>query len=144
MKTVTLVLLMVIGITFNGFSQETNSKENQTLEQKNVLQLKKLTLVLNLSASQQKDLAPILAEQNKNRELKKLERQKSKDAKAKLTNDEKFNLKNKSLDEQIALKEKLSKILNDDQMKKWESMRQKKMAKKQKKHGNKKNKEILK
>ena len=144
MKTVTLVLLMVIGITFNGFSQETNSKENLTLEQKNVLQLKKLTLVLNLSASQQKDLAPILAEQNKNRELKKLERQKSKDAKAKLTNDEKFNLKNKSLDEQIALKEKLSKILNDDQMKKWESMRQKKMAKKQKKHGNKKNKEILK
>ena len=99
--------------------------EQLTPEQRNVLQLKKMTLDLNLTASQQKQLEPIIAEETNKREAKKTEMKARKETKKTLTANEKFELKNKNLDEQIELKAKMRKILTDDQMKKWEMKKEK-------------------
>ncbi|MGK4567136.1 hypothetical protein [Flavobacterium sp. 3HN19-14] len=99
-----------------------------TPEQRNELRLKTLTLKLDLNASQQKEMGKIVAEMDAKREAMKAEREANKDKK--LTSDEVFARKNKMLDEKIAMKERLKKILNAGQLEKFEKMmqhRQKKM-----------------
>ena len=131
MKKVASALMLIFGLITTSFAQ-TETKEKMSAEQKTTLQLKKLTLELNLTSSQQKELEPFLAEQNKKRELKQQEREAKKDSKTKLTKDQKFDLMNKNLDEQIAFKSKISKILNAEQMQKWESLKEKRKSKMQK------------
>jgi periplasmic protein CpxP/Spy len=131
MKKVAGALMLIFGIVTSSFAQ-TETKEKMSAEQKTTLQLKKLTLELNLTSAQQKELEPLLAEQSKKRELKQQERKAKKDSKTKLTKDQKFDLMNKNLDEQIAFKAKISKILNAEQMQKWESLKEKRKSKMQK------------
>ena len=132
MKKLFVVALLFVGLT--NFEQEKKGivergeraeMEQLTPEQRNVLQLKKMTLDLNLTASQQKQLEPIIAEETNKREAKKTEMKARKETKKTLTANEKFELKNKNLDEQIELKAKMRKILTDDQMKKWEMKKEK-------------------
>ena len=132
MKKLFVVALLFVGLT--NFAQEKKGivergeraeMEQLTPEQRNVLQLKKMTLDLNLTASQQKQLEPIIAEETNKREAKKTEMKARKETKKDLTANEKFELKNKNLDEQIELKAKMRKILTDDQMKKWEMKKEK-------------------
>ena len=132
MKKLFVVALLFVGLT--NFAQEKKGivergeraeMEQLTPEQRNVLQLKKMTLDLNLTASQQKQLEPIIAEETNKREAKKTEMKARKETKKTLTANEKFELKNKNLDEQIELKAKMRKILTDDQMKKWEMKKEK-------------------
>ena len=132
MKKLFVVALLFVGLT--NFAQEKKGivergeraeMEQLTPEQRNVLQLKKMTLDLNLTASQQKQLEPIIAEETNKREAKKTEMKARKETKKALTANEKFELKNKNLDEQIELKAKMRKILTDDQMKKWEMKKEK-------------------
>jgi hypothetical protein len=132
MKKLFVVALLFVGLT--NFAQEKKGRaergeraemEQLTPEQRNVLQLKKMTLDLNLTASQQKQLEPIIAEETSKREAKKTEMKARKETKKALTANEKFELKNKNLDEQIELKAKMRKILTDDQMKKWEMKKEK-------------------
>ena len=128
MKKLFIVALLVVGMT--SFAQERKATteraqmEQMTLEQRNQLHLKKMTLELDLNASQQKEMSKVIAEQSAKREAKMAERKATKDvAKKQLTADERFAKKNQMLDEQIVMKERMKKILSADQYKKWEDMK---------------------
>lgn len=130
MKTLITTSVLTLLFSMNGFSQETprkqrTEKEPLSLEQRNQLQLKKMTLELDLTASQQKEMAALIAEQSAKREAKKAERLANKETKKELSADEKFELRNKMLDEQIAYKAKMKKILTEKQFEKWEASNQK-------------------
>ena len=131
MKKLFIVALLVVGMT--SFAQEKKVRperaqmEQLTPEQRNQLHLKKLTLELDLNASQQKEMSKIIAEQSAKREAKMTERKATKDsAKKQLTSDELFAKKSKMLDEQIVMKERMKKILTPEQYKKWDDMKGKK------------------
>jgi periplasmic protein CpxP/Spy len=143
MKKATMAFLLFLSISAIGFAQENKGEEKMTLEQRNTLRLKKLTLDLNLTVAQQKELTPIIAEQSKKMELRREENKIRKEAKKKLSKDEKFNMANKNLDQQIELKARLSKILNAEQMQKWEEKKElkKKHFKKRRKEHKEKNRE---
>ena len=131
MKKLFIVALLVVGMT--SFAQERKARperaqmEQMTPEQRNQLHLKKMTLELDLNASQQKEMSKIIVEQSTKREARMAERKANKDsAKKQLTADERFAKKSQMLDEQIVMKEKMKKILSADQYKKWDEMKGKK------------------
>lgn len=133
MKKLFIVALLVVGMT--SFAQERKAKperakmEQLTPEQRDQLQLKKMTLDLDLNASQQKEMSKIIAEQSAKREARMAERKATNDvAEKQLTADERFANKNQMLDEQMAMKERMKKILTSDQYKKWDDMRGKKQC----------------
>ena len=128
MKKLFIVALAVVGMT--SFAQERNvtakksKMEQMTSEQRNQLQLKKMTLELDLNAAQQNEMRTIIAEQSIKREARMAARKETQDsAKKQLTADERFAKKNQMLDEQIVMKERMKKILSADQYKKWEDMK---------------------
>jgi hypothetical protein len=126
-KIITTALIAIISIT--GYSQERkerqgkhhgNPMEKFTPEQRHELMLKKMTLELDLNASQQKEMSKIIAEQGAKKEAF------MKDRKAKTekpTSDEMFAMKSKMLDEQIAMKARMKKLLAPEQFIKWEKMK---------------------
>ena len=128
MKKLFIVALLVVGMT--SFAQERKARperaqmEQMTPEQRNQLHLKKMTLELDLNASQQKEMSKIIAEQTNKREVRMAEWKANKDsAKKQLTADERFAKKSQMLDEQIVMKERMKKILSADQYKKWDEMK---------------------
>ena len=131
MKKLIAVALLFVGMT--SFAQEKISKENRkaqrgemeqlTPEQRDQLHLKELTLELDLTATQQKEMAKIIAEQGTKREAMKAEMKTKREGDKKLTADERFVMKNKMLDEKIAMKERVKKILTPEQVEKWEKMK---------------------
>ena len=131
MKKLFIVALLVVGMT--SFAQERKARperakmEQMTPEQRNQLHLKKMTLELDLNASQQKEMSKIIGEQSTKREARMAERKANKDSvKKQLTSDELFAKKSQMLDEQIVMKERMKKILSADQYKKWDEMKGKK------------------
>ncbi|HJS01713.1 MAG TPA: hypothetical protein VJ780_12340 [Flavobacterium sp.] len=99
---------------------ERNETHKFTAEQRNQLLLKKMTLELDLNASQQKEMSKIIAEQT----AKKEEFFKNRKAKTeKPTSDEIFAMKSKMLDEQIAMKQRMKKTLSSEQFDKWEKIK---------------------
>lgn len=134
MKKIAFAIVLSLGLALNGTAQENQSKkrnasEKMSMEQRNELHLKKMTLELDLTPSQQKEIASLLAEQSKEREAKMAERKANKETKKPLTSDEKFALQGKMLDKKIEMKAKMKKILNEKQMEKWEANQDKKEAK---------------
>ena len=126
MKKLIFTLALITSLSFAGIAQEKEPEKRDTTEklspeQRNALQLKSMTLNLDLTASQQKEIAPIIAEQTTKMDSKRSEMKARKEAKKPLTANEKFEIKNKSLDNQIDMKSKMKKILNADQMQKWET-----------------------
>ena len=128
LKKLFIAALLAVGMT--SFAQvrkvvtERPPKEQMSLEQRNQLQLKKMTLELDLNASQQKEMSTVIAEQSTKRDARMAERKASKDsAKKQLTAAELFAKKNQMLDEQIVMKERMKKILSADQYKKWEDIK---------------------
>ena len=72
----------------------------------------------------QKDMSGIIVEMNSKREAQRTAMMARKDEKVKPTNDERFAMKMKMLDEQIAIKKRMQKILNPKQFEKWESLKE--------------------
>ena len=130
MKRLIIAALLIVGMTSFAQDKKETGKRNDraemekfTPEQRNQLMLKKMTLELDLNASQQKEMGKIIAENSAKREARMMEMKANKEAGKKLTSDELFARKNKMLDEQIVMKERMKKILNQEQFKKWEDMK---------------------
>jgi hypothetical protein len=129
MKKLIIAALLVVGMT--SFAQDKKEMgrhhrtemEKFTPEQRNQLMLKKMTLELDLNASQQKEMSKIIAEKSAKREARMKEMKANKDSNTKPTSDEMFARKNRMLDEQIAMKERMKKILSPEQYKKWDEMK---------------------
>lgn len=127
MKNVVIAVLMLVGVSGLAQEKERAQKRNRdrvelTPEQRNELRLKEMTLKLDLNASQQKEVAKIISEQQAKRTAAREEMKARQDKNAKLSADEVYARKNKMLDEQIAMKEKMKKVLNESQFEKWEKM----------------------
>ena len=128
MKKLALIVLLVVGLSTyaqEGKKQERQGAERERLspEQRNQLQLKKMTLDLNLNESQQKEIAKILEEQSAKRQAEMATFKANKDKGVKPTAEERFAMKNRKLDEAIAVKAKVQKVLTPEQFKKWEDMK---------------------
>lgn len=146
MKKFVFVFALILGLTVSAAAQEKQLKKRDASEkltpaQRNELHLKKMTLELDLNASQQKQMVAIIAEQSAEREARMAERKAKGETKKSLTSDEKFAMKSKMLDKKMETKAKMKKILNEEQMKKWEANQEKrnnhgrKMRKHQKPEG---------
>lgn len=142
MKRVFLAILLVVGIT--TIAQERKMKDNDlTPEERVELQVKKMTLDLDLSAKQQNEIKTILLENAKLRETKIAEMKKRKESGEKLTKEERLKMENERLDNQIEMKQKMKTILTVEQMKKWEEKqerREEKMKSRREKMGQKREK----
>lgn len=104
MKKVLIAALFLIGMTSLAQEKKARSERTQmthmTSEQRNELHLKKMTLDLDLTATQQKEMSKIIAEQGTKKEALITERKANKDGTRKqLTADEKFAEKSRMLDE---------------------------------------------
>ena len=131
MKKLLIIAIVLVGIT--SVAQEKKIRpervqmEQMTPEQKNQLRLKKMTLALDLDASQQKEMSKIIAEQSSKKEARIAKRKASTDQAAKQrTTEERFTAQNQLLDDQIATKGQIKKILSNEQFKKWEDLQSKK------------------
>lgn len=125
-----LFIAALIAVTIAGFAQDKKRKTDQgekekmerfTPEQQNELMLKKMTLELDLSSKQQNEMKGMIAERTAKREAMM---KAHKDNKTKPTKDERFAMKSKMLDEQIASKAKMKNILSPEQFAKWEKMKE--------------------
>ncbi|MBT8260915.1 MAG: hypothetical protein KJN82_06350 [Bacteroidia bacterium] len=105
-----------------------------TPEEMAQLKTKKMTLDLDLTEAQQKDLYKFNLKEAQERKQMMEERKKAKEQGEKgnkPSKDERFKMANNKLDRQIAHKKEMKRILNDSQFEKWERM-SKKMQQKNK------------
>lgn len=110
-----------------------------TPEQIATLRTKKLTLALDLSASQQRSVLELYTKVAKTRKEKMEARKANKDKNKKLTSEEKYAMMNAKLDAQIAHKKSMKEILSASQYEKWEKIMARKGKKKRR--GKKKHRE---
>ena len=149
MKKLIVLALLIVGTTI--VAQERNKRpqrmgmEQFTPEQKSQLMLKKMTLELDLNDSQQKEMSAIISDKIAKKEAHRAEMKAMKEKGVRPTNDERFAKQIKMLDEQIATKKSMQKILNAKQFEKWESLKEERHDKgkekiegyrKEKQHGN--------
>ena len=126
MKKLIVIALLIIGTTI--VAQERNKRhqgdkmEQFTPEQQSQLMLKKMTLELDLNEAQQKEMSAIISDKIAKKEAHKAEMEVRKGKGVRPTNDERFAMKMKMLDEQIASKKRMEKILNAKQFEKWTSL----------------------
>jgi hypothetical protein len=121
MKKVIVAVLLVVGMT--TFAQERGEKrERLTPEQKVELQIKKLKLDLDLNDKQTADIKKIVVEQVKKRDAKRAEFDTKRAKDVKPTPEEMFQNKSQMLDEKIAMKAEMKKILNAEQYEKWQKI----------------------
>lgn len=134
MKTWILAIAMMMGVTMsaqndgrktdrpNHDKRRMEQKAHLTPEQRTELRAKQLTLALDLNDKQQKDVQKLI----QGREVKKqelIEKHKvDREAGKKLTDDERFAMRSQMLDDRIALKREMKKILNTDRYAKFEKM----------------------
>lgn len=122
-----LIAIVMLG-TLTTFAQDRKMDQDKlTPEQRVELQVKKMILDLDLNDKQQKDIKKLLTEQSKKREEAKAKREATKKAGTKPTSDERFAMKSKMMDEQIAFKAEMKKILSEKQMEKWEEHKEDRM-----------------
>lgn len=133
-----LITVAILALSLTGLAQETPKETKRemrkerpqfTPEQQTELEVKKLTLELDLTAKQQKEISKIISEKQAKKKALKAEIQNSKEDKNLTTND-KFVSKRNVLDAQIAYRNELKKVLTPEQMEKWQKMSQYKMKNK--------------
>jgi protein CpxP len=139
MKRILVVALLSLSIS--GIAQGKKNRMNAerphfTAQQQNELQVKKLTLELDLSADQQKQIAEIVSKKQLKREAMQTELKAKKASDKKITSDDKFVLKITILDEKIAYNNEMKKALTLEQWEKWEKISKKNLKKE--KYGKKK------
>jgi LAS superfamily LD-carboxypeptidase LdcB len=123
-KILFLMTLLAIGI-----SQAQNTKRDRSPEQVASIQSKKMTLALDLDATQQARVEQLLLVNAKERQTHKM----NKKDRVQLNDLEKLTRMETMLDKRIAVKREMKSILNADQYKSWEKM----MAKSAKRIGGK-------
>ncbi len=97
-------------------------REPMSLEQRVEMRMKRLSTQLNLTDAQKKEIQPILLEQEKSRDNMISERKAMKESGKQLTMDEKLARKDQFMKSQEEYKAKFVKILDANQLKKWEEI----------------------
>ena len=112
--------------------------QNMTAEQLATLKTKRMTLDLNLNESQSQEIynLNLKAAQDKKAKFEERKGSQGEEKRKELTEKEHFDLMNNRLDNQIAHKQRMQRILNEDQFKRWEMQSKRHSVKRQRK-GNK-------
>ncbi len=117
-----LIIFMALA-TFAVSAQNRNSerkeqhkemKANLTPEQRADLKMKKMTLALDLNASQQQKVKQLILKAENDRPATRPNR-------SEMTDAQKYEAKSAMLDRRIAMKKEMKEILTEEQMTKWES-----------------------
>lgn len=129
-----LFSLLFAGISLIAFAQNSgnNMRQNRndfTPEQNAILQTKKMTLALDLNATQQNQILAIKKKQAVERKKKMDKHLAMKESGTKLTSDERFKMKNDMMDAQLEHQKEMKKILNEDQYLRWKKMQKNNMTK---------------
>ncbi len=124
MKKLAIIVVLLSGITLTAQRHEgkRNGMQDLTPQQEATLRTKKMTLELDLNQTQQKEIESMLLA---NAELRKTKREQWKAKKvdgAKPTKEERFAMQNERLDNKIAHKAEMKKLLTEAQFAKWEKM----------------------
>ncbi|TMM29553.1 hypothetical protein FDT66_10565 [Polaribacter aestuariivivens] len=124
MKNLVSILVLVFAFTFTTQAQKkrNHKKPQLSAEQHADLMVKKMTLSLDLSEKQQKQIKPLLTSKIAERKAFMEKRMEAKKEDKKPTADEIYAVKSKMLDNQIAMKNSMKNILNKDQFEKFEKM----------------------
>jgi hypothetical protein len=129
MKNILLPLVFMLAIVTAQAQIKTDRSENRrelaaNLNPEDVasIQAKRMTLALDLSDNQEKEIAELLTARRTNRKENKVTRE---DFKA-MSAEQKLAMKEKQMDERIAIKRAFKKILNDEQYTEFEKMAKKK------------------
>lgn len=124
---VVLILLMSVGAfaqKHQGSKMGKGYKSDLTTEQLATLHTKKMTLALDLTDRQQKQVMEIHLEQAEVRKAKHEEIKAKKESGEwkKPTSDERFEMENARLDRQIAHHQKMKEILDEEQYQTWKKL----------------------
>jgi protein CpxP len=139
MKKLAVLALLVVGLSTYAQQERKQGRPNRdiekmTPEQRSELRLKRVTENLGLTEKQQKEIAPILAEQQQKREKALADFKANKEKGTKPTAEEREARAKQRVDDQKALRDKLQNILSPEQMSKWDAMvernKEKRMEKK--------------
>jgi protein CpxP len=124
MKKLITMIVLALGVTFTSQAQKKERKrmEKLSVEQQTELAVKKMTLHLDLTDKQQAQIKPLIAQKMEERKKMHEQRKAFKESGKELTADERFELKSKMLDKQIAQKAEMKRILNEEQFEKYEKM----------------------
>ena len=138
MKKIALLLMLSIGLILTSQTQKGKRGDFKklTTQQKTELAIKKMTLKLDLTASQQRKIKPLLAEKIAQRKTMHEKRKAMKEngkKREKLSANERFEKLSKRLDYQIAFKADMKRILNEKQYERFEKMAGKRKHKAMKK-----------
>lgn len=129
-----LLIIALALVTIQVSAQERGERKGKftdyTPEEIAQLQTKKMTLDLDLTEAQQREVSVINLENAKARKAKMKTRKSRKDSDEKPSKDERLKMKNDRLDTQIANKQKMKNILNAAQYEKWEKQQARKNHKK--------------
>lgn len=130
MKKLILLVVLMAGITAIAQKPERErgnrgDMKDMSPEQMATLQTKQMTLALDLTDDQQKQIQSLNLENAMARaeKMKEMKAKKESGEAMKFTSEERYAMQTARLDQQIAQKEKMKKILNTEQYGKWEAMK---------------------
>ncbi|RAJ07970.1 DUF4890 domain-containing protein [Arenibacter echinorum] len=127
-----LVVLVVLMAGISAIAQKPERErghrgdmKDMSPEQIATLQTKQMTLALDLTDTQQKEIQSLNLENavKRSEKMNEMKAKKESGEAKKLTSEERFAMKTAMLDHQIAQKEEMKKILNKEQYEKWEKMK---------------------
>lgn len=125
---IALIAMTVVQAQEGKKGERGDRMKDITPQEMATVQSKKLTLALDLSDKQEKEVYQVLFKQAEKRKANKL----SKEDREKLTDAQKKAARVERMDEKIAVKRNMKSILDKDQYAKWEKMIQKKASKRNK------------
>jgi len=131
MKQFASILVLVFAFTLSAQAQKKRNEKRPELsiEQQTNLAIKQMTLTLDLSEKQQNQITPIMTAQAASKKTAMEKRREMRKNKTKPTADEIYEMKSKFLDNQIAFKNSMKEILNEEQFEKFQKMAKRKMKK---------------
>ena len=145
MKKIVTLLVLAVGFTLTTQAQKgkRNNLEKLTVKQQTELAVKKMTLKLDLTSSQQRQIRPLLADRIAKRKVMHEKRKAMKESakmRKELSATERFEKKSQLLDRKIAFKAEMKRVLNKQQYERFEKISARKMHKAKKKMKNRKHK----
>ena len=135
MRKLILAIALVVGLTTSAQGKKGDGKGRMSPEQQVEVVLKKMTTELSLDAKQQDEVKAILVEQSKKRETKKEEFKTRREKGDKPSDEEIATMKKNRIDEELVMKNKMKKVLSEDQYKKWTEAKKDRMEKFKAKRG---------
>lgn len=125
-----IALLLVLCLTISVSAQRRKKGQKLSIEQKTELAVKRMAVHLDLTERQQNRIRPMLSEKIIKRQEFRKNRKKNK---TRISDEKRYELKMKKLDNRLAFNSEMKRILSDDQYEKFRKHSDKKLRKLKKK-----------